>query len=84
LGPGTPSSTEDQPITPAQADSCPKVLGDHAIEKLEAALGDSGSFDGATWLLMAAHDSGVDLDYRHGIEAWLRSIQSKPTAATPR
>jgi hypothetical protein len=51
------------------------VLDDGAIEKLEAALGDSANFVAAK-SLMTPCDAGVDS--REGIEAWLQSIQGKP------
>src|SRR5262245_14680587 len=51
-----------------------KVLGDGAIENLEATLGDSGNFRVAKFLLMVARDAGLGLDSREDIEARHRGV----------
>jgi hypothetical protein len=61
-----------------QADSCLRVLGGKAVNKLEEALSNSSNFGMAKSLLMAGADAGFDMQSKDGVEAWMQSIQGKP------
>jgi hypothetical protein len=59
------------------ADACLRVLGDSAVEKLEAALSDSSNFGMAKSLFMAGAEAGFDMQSKDGLAAWMESIQGK-------
>jgi hypothetical protein len=67
-----------------QADACLRVLGGDAVKKLEAALSDPRKFGMAKSLVMGGRDAGFDMDSKAGIEAWMRSVQSRPLPASIR
>ena len=58
-----------------QAESCLRVLDGRAVEKLEAALSDSGNFGMAKSLFMAGREAGFNMDTEEEITAWMQSIQ---------
>jgi hypothetical protein len=61
-----------------QADACRRVFEGGAVKKLEAALSNGSNFGMAKSLFMAGRDSGFDMESKDGIEAWMRTMQSKP------
>lgn len=65
------------------ADGCLRLLGDKAVEKLEAALSDTSNFGMAKLLVMRGNDAGFDMSSPEGVDAWMRIAQSQPVPARP-
>lgn len=61
-----------------QAGACLRVLGDDAIDSLEAELSDSSNFGIAKSLVMAGRDAGFDMQSEEGLDTWMRSVEGEP------
>lgn len=61
-----------------QAEACLRVFEGDAVKRLEAALSDTSKFGMAKSLVMAGHDAGFDMNSKEGLEAWMRTVESKP------
>ena len=61
-----------------QADACLGIVGDDAVNRLDAALSDTSRFGMAKTFFMAGRSAGFDMTTQEGIDAWMRAMPPMP------